>query len=835
MAKQLNMLSNGQIVTTALHTEVQRSYLEYAMSVIVGRALPDVRDGLKPVHRRILYAMHELGLTPDRPYRKCARVVGDVLGKYHPHGDQAVYDAIVRMVQDFASRYPLLAGHGNFGSIDNDPPAAMRYTETRLASVSHDALLAEIGEATVDFTDNFDSSQQEPVVLPAKLPILLLNGSSGIAVGMATNIPPHNLGDLVDGLIALIDRPGLSDDRLFELIPGPDFPTGGEIVGIQGIRDAYLTGRGSIVIRGVAQFEEVSLGRGRHRRTAIVITELPYQVNKAGWIEKVAALVNQGRLEGIADIRDESDRDGMRVVIELKREAQPDLVLSHLYKMTPLQNTFGAILLALDQGQPRQMPLRDLLQRFLDFREETLTRQYRHEQEQTEQRLHLLEGLLTALGDLDQLIDILRHAPDGPSAKLQLQDAFGFSDRQADAILAMPLRRLTGLERQKLQSDYDELSQRLVELRQLLGDRHELLKALKKELRALKKQFKDERRTRIQTEDQVAAESERLAEIVAEETESEVVLEFTYRGYVQRRSPRAFKRQQAKDDTPLRTLEEAEDYTIHVEAASTTQELLTMTRSGKAYTVTIADIPPTSRQGKGTPLVSFLPHSVQGEPETLVMQAVLPPDPTGIDLVMLTRRGRVKRLPLSDFANLTGRGLSAIKLKDEDDLLVVTSVKPNQTLVIATSLGRLLRVPITDDFVPLMGRTAQGNLVMRLRKNEDIIGCVATTPQDDLLLITAKGYAKRLSVSTLRLATPDERLGMLVFQFALKTDRLAGIVLAEAETEVNVVTDDSRVAVLRSDRIPFWGKDGAGDRVLKLSRGEAIVTAVAPTLSLELE
>ncbi|MGL5082368.1 MAG: DNA gyrase subunit A, partial [Microcoleaceae cyanobacterium] len=373
MAKQLNLLS-GQVIATSLHTEMQQSYLEYAMSVIVGRALPDVRDGLKPVHRRILYAMHELGLTPERPYRKCARVVGDVLGKYHPHGDQSVYDALVRLVQEFSSRYPLLAGHGNFGSVDNDPPAAMRYTETRLALIGNEALLAQVGEATVNFVDNFDSSQQEPTILPAQLPFLLLNGSSGIAVGMATNIPPHNLGEVVDGLIALIDQPALSLEKLTALIPGPDFPTGGEMINTEGIAEAYSQGRGSIVVRGVTRIEEIPAGQRRRMKTAIVVTELPFQVNKAGWIEKVAGLVNASKLDGISDIRDESDREGMRVVIELKREANPQIVLHHLYQQTDLMSRFNSIFLAIVDGQPRQLSLKQILQEFLNFREQTLIR-----------------------------------------------------------------------------------------------------------------------------------------------------------------------------------------------------------------------------------------------------------------------------------------------------------------------------------------------------------------------------------------------------------------------------------------------------------------------------
>ena len=413
-------MAEERVQPIALHQEMQRSYLEYAMSVIVGRALPDARDGLKPVQRRILYAMQELGLTPDRPYRKCARVVGDVLGKYHPHGDQAVYDALVRLVQTFASRNPLLDGHGNFGSVDDDPPAAMRYTETRLAPIAHQALLEEIGDDTVDFASNFDGSQQEPTVLPAQLPFLLLNGCSGIAVGMATSIPPHNLGEVVDGLIALIRQPGLSDERLLELIPGPDFPTGGEVLLSSGLQDTYLQGRGSIPMRGVAHTEEVQLGKGRHKRNAVVVTELPYQLSKAGWIEKLAESVNDGKIGGIADIRDESDRDGMRVVVELRRDAEPDKVLKDLQRRTALQSNFGAILLALVNGQPQQLSLRQLLQTFLDYRELTLIRRTSHALRKTEDRLEVVEGLITALNNLQAVIAMIQEAKDAASARASL-------------------------------------------------------------------------------------------------------------------------------------------------------------------------------------------------------------------------------------------------------------------------------------------------------------------------------------------------------------------------------------------------------------------------------
>jgi len=473
------------------------------MSVIVGRALPDVRDGLKPVHRRILYAMHELGLTPDRPYRKCARVVGDVLGKYHPHGDQSVYDALVRLVQDFSSRYPLLAGHGNFGSVDNDPAAAMRYTECRLSAMGNETLLQDVvgegtGESIVNFVNNFDGSEQEPAVLPAQLPWLLLNGASGIAVGMATNIPPHNLGEVVDGLIALIDQPNLSDVELLRYIPGPDFPTGGLILNPDGVKELYTTGRGSITMRGVVSLEQLGgKGTGKRSRQALIVTELPYQVNKAAWIEKIAELVNQGKLDGIAELRDESDRQGMRVVIELKRDIDPEKILGKLYRQTALQSNFGGILLALDGASPQQMQLRQILQAFLRFREETLSRRFQRELNKNQQKLHLIDGFVLVLQEVNRLVDLLRFAPDTATAKTQLQQEFTLSEVQANAVLDLPLRRITTLDQQNLQKEQAVLQQQIQRLEKLLGDRKESLKFLKKELREIKKRHNDERRTKM--------------------------------------------------------------------------------------------------------------------------------------------------------------------------------------------------------------------------------------------------------------------------------------------------------------------------------------------------
>ncbi|MBD2306585.1 DNA gyrase subunit A [Chroococcidiopsis sp. FACHB-1243] len=828
MAKQLNLLPAGQVIPTALHIEMQRSYLEYAMSVIVGRALPDVRDGLKPVHRRILYAMHELGLTPDRPYRKCARVVGDVLGKYHPHGDQAVYDALVRLVQDFSSRYPLLAGHGNFGSVDNDPPAAMRYTETRLAPVGNEAMLTEIGEETVDFIGNFDNSQQEPVVLPAQLPFLLLNGASGIAVGMATNIPPHNLGEIIDGLVTLIDQPELSDDKLFELIPGPDFPTGGEIIGSTGIREAYTTGRGSITIRGIAQIEEIQTGVKRSRRTtAIVVTELPYQVNKAGWIEKVAELVNQGRIEGIGDLRDESDRQGMRVVIELKRDADPQVVLRQLYHHTSLQTNFGAIFLALVDQQPRQLSLRQLLQEFLNFREQTLIRRYTHDLNRAESRVHLVEGLLTALSHLDEVITILRQASDGSTAKITLQNELQLSEAQADAILAMPMRRLTGLEQKNLQTEFESLSEQIQTLRRLLSDRHELLKALKKDLRSLRRKFADSRRTRIGTQE-AEEQSKKSSSIPNSEfripNSEEVALEFTQKGYVRRLAVNGNKPgRKPKSDNGLME----NDFVIQTAATKTDENLVVFTSGGKVYPLQVGDIPPSSgRSLRGTPLISLLPGSAANGTESIVTQLLLPAETENIQALFMTQLGRVKRLAASELQNLTNRGLTVVKFKDEDRLLGVQPIEPGQFLILASAGGRLLRFGIDDEQLPILGRTAMGMQGLRLRKQEEMIGGVAIDDlKTNLLLVTQEGYAKRIPAHVLRQGNRGD-IPTQALAFSSKSDRLAGIVSATV-SEVALLTSNQRIVRLPVDKIGKWGKEGTGDRLREIKDNEKIISVIA--------
>ena len=873
MAKQLDFLASGQIIPTALHQEMERSYLEYAMSVIVGRALPDVRDGLKPVHRRILYAMHELGLTPDRPFRKCARVVGDVLGKYHPHGDQSVYEALVRMVQDFSSRYPLLSGHGNFGSIDNDPPAAMRYTETRLAGIGDQAVLGGISEAIVNFSSNFDNSQQEPVVLPAQLPILILNGCSGIAVGMATNIPPHNLGEVVEGLIALIDNPDLSEEKLVEIIPGPDFPTGGEILDDTGIREAYRTGRGIIPVRGVAKTETIIIeGKRRRERTAIVVTELPFQVNKAAWIEKIAELVNLGKLEGIADIRDESNREGIRVVIELKRESQPQQVLAALYQQTALQTNFGAIILALVDNQPRQLSLKQVLQEFLRFRETTLTRQYGDELQQASDRLHLVEGLLLALQNIDRVVDILKNAPDGTTAKYRFQAELGISDPQADSILAMPLRRLTGLERQKLETEATELQTKIQQLETLLHNRQEFLKSLKKELRSLKKKFADSRRTKIRTGksgDRRQETEGKKQDSVVKKQETVPMKKFSppqtkevslptphtphptpsLKAEVKKQENKVKKKPESENAPSLSLftpqeppenailLLDAEDkiswttpeervpdqgLIIYQQAIEKRENFLVILDNAKAYPIATREVPPQANQP--VLISSLLTKTAQKESEAVLNQFFLTEPQKNQELLLLSQQGRIKRLPIDELEGVGSRGLSLMKLKEDDRLYGAIFTHEGLDLAIATSSGRVLRYPVREELLPMMSKSAQGLAILRLRYGEHLAGCVSLPHRENLLLISGLGYAKRLAIENLRLSQLGD-LGSPALQFVNKQDSLAAMVAARPGSIVLLSTNQNRKLPLEVETVMVTGKDGTGSQLVKLNPTEKIIKA----------
>jgi DNA gyrase subunit A len=819
-----------RIQPIALHQEMQRSYLEYAMSVIVGRALPDVRDGLKPVQRRILYAMHELGLTPDRPYRKCARVVGDVLGKYHPHGDQAVYDALVRLVQSFASRHPLLDGHGNFGSVDDDPPAAMRYTETRLAPIANEALLDEIGNDTVDFAPNFDGSQQEPTVLPAQLPFLLLNGCNGIAVGMATSIPPHNLGEVVDALVALVRKPDLSDDKLLQLVPGPDFPTGGEVLLGSGVRDTYLSGRGSIPMRGVAHIEEVQPGKGRHRRGAVVITELPYQLSKAGWIEKLAEQVNDGKIGGIADIRDESDRDGMRVVVELRRDARAEAVLADLQRRTALQSNFGAILLALVNGQPVQLTLRQLLQEFLDYRELTLIRRTRHALKKCEDRLEVVEGLIKALADLRRVIDMIQEARDAASARASLQVHLDLSERQADAVLAMPLRRLTGLEQESLRQEAEDLRQERLRLRHLLNERDVLLDALVQELKGLKKRYATPRRTRlVEGGDALVAqrsaavrpntELQRQQAFAALPSDSRLLLQAD--GSLRIVTPQMLGRLHLDEPAPLGDHPAPAQLILPIQGQPA---LLAFTAGGRVALLRWE----FAAQHNGSSLERFLPDGLSGDPVVQVIRLPEPDQTAGLGLGLLSSDGRCKRLPLEEFLELSGRAATVLKLKDGVTLQRVVVCREGEDVVIASSTGRLLRLAVNDSNLPVMGRAAQGPQLMRLLPGETIVGAAAVSASGAVLLASRLGQLKRLNVDALRPCLRGD-LGQIGLQFLQRGDELVdlqndppAVVAVRLQGSANTV----RLAVAE---LPLEEPQGSGLQ-LSLASGQE-VAALVPLLS----
>ncbi|MGB1416313.1 MAG: DNA gyrase/topoisomerase IV subunit A [Synechococcus sp.] len=823
-------MAEERVQPIALHQEMQRSYLEYAMSVIVGRALPDARDGLKPVQRRILYAMQELGLTPDRPYRKCARVVGDVLGKYHPHGDQAVYDALVRLVQTFASRHPLLDGHGNFGSVDDDPPAAMRYTETRLAPIAHQALLEEIGDDTVDFAPNFDGSQQEPTVLPAQLPFLLLNGCSGIAVGMATSIPPHNLGEVVDGLIALVRKPDLSDDKLLELIPGPDFPTGGEVLLGTGLRETYLQGRGSIPMRGVAHTEEVQLGKGRHKRNAVVVTELPYQLSKAGWIEKLADLVNDGKIGGIADIRDESDREGMRVVVELRRDSDPDKVLKELQRRTALQSNFGAILLALVDGQPQQLSLRQLLQTFLDYRELTLIRRTSHALRKTEDRLEVVDGLITALNNLQAVIAMIQEAADAATARASLMVRLDLSERQADAVLAMPLRRLTGLEQESLRKELEELRAERERLTLLLENRDQLLDALVSELKTLKKRFATPRRTRlIEGGDMLMAEraasqrpnTELLRQQALSALPSDARLLIQADGQVKVVSPQVLGRLHLHEPSALGDDPSPARLILPIEPPP---RLLAISATGRVAMIRWE----FAGQQPGS-LERFLPTALDRDPIIGIECLPTSDDPT-LSLGLLSSDGRFKRLPLSELLDLSGRATSVVKLKEGVQLKAAMVCRDQSDLLLVTDIGRALRLPVNESCLPLMGRLAQGPMTLRLLPGEAVAGGISldrpSTPThtpDSVVVMTRKGRMSRIDLGPLQPCWRGD-LGRILVQLDKDDDRIQAI--AAGHGLLGVVTSGRRHARITAAELDLNGLAEPFATALTLRQDETLESIV---------
>ena len=846
--------STERIIQTDLRSEMSRSYLEYAMSVIVGRALPDARDGLKPVHRRILYAMYELGLTSDRPYRKCARVVGEVLGKYHPHGDTAVYDALVRMAQSFSMRAPLIDGHGNFGSVDNDPPAAMRYTESRLQSLTTDSLLEDIEAETVDFIDNFDGSQQEPTVMPARLPHLLLNGSSGIAVGMATNIPPHNLGELIDGVLALIANPELDDRSLMSIIPGPDFPTGGQILGRQGIRETYSGGRGSITMRGVAAIETLEV-KGRPDRDAVIITELPYQTNKAALIERIAELVNDKKLEGISDIRDESDRDGMRIVIELRRDAYPQVVLNNLYKITPLQNNFSAYMLALVKGEPLVLNLRRMLQVFIEFRIETIERRTRYLLRKAEERDHILLGLLVALNDLDAIIKLIRGAADAATARQELTAQHGLTDIQADAILQMQLRRLTALEADKIRLEHEDLLAKIANYKNILENRERVLEIIETELKQLKEKHSTPRRTEILDLEGGLEDIDLIA------NERSVVL-LTENGYLKRMPVSEFESTSRGTRGKAGTKSQGEEAVCLFISCNDHDSLLLFSDRGVVYSIPAYRVPIASRAAKGTPIVQLLPIPREEKITSILAVSAFEEE---VQLLMLTSGGYIKRTLLSAFSNIRANGLIAIGLEPSDALRWVRLAKVGDSVLIGSLKGMAIHFRISDDELRPLGRSARGVRAMALRAGDSLMSMdvlpkdladriansnleiadaaadadadvdVPTTSEGPWVLVaTASGLGKRVPVDQFRL---QKRAGMGLrgIKFRRDGDTLVGLRVMGEEEELLLVSERGVIVRLQSDAIPQQSRAATGVRLQKLDSGDRLAEVVLVPPALELE
>ena len=832
--------NNDRIIQTDLRNEMSRSYLEYAMSVIVGRALPDARDGLKPVHRRILYAMYELGLTSGRPYRKCARVVGEVLGKYHPHGDTAVYDALVRMAQDFSMRMPLIDGHGNFGSVDNDPPAAMRYTESRLQSLTDESLLEDIESETVDFSDNFDGSQQEPTVLPARIPQLLLNGSSGIAVGMATNIPPHNLGEIIDGLKAIIKNPSTEDKELFELIKGPDFPTGGQILGRDGIRETFKSGRGSITMRGVADIEQIK-SPGRAEKDAVIITELPFQTNKAALIERIADLVNEKRLEGISDIRDESDRDGMRIVIELKRDAYPQVVLNNLFKITPLQNNFSANILALVNGEPITLSLRKMLDVFLEFRIETIKRRTSFLLKKAEERDHIIKGLLLALDAMDNIINLIRSAKDTNSAREQLQNDHELSVIQADAILQMQLRRLTALEADKIKAEHDELTRKITDYKNILNDKERINEIILEELSKIDERFSSPRKTEILNLGGGLDDIDLIA------NERSVVL-LTTAGYLKRMPVNEFESTSRGSRGKAGTKNQQDDEVKLFISCNDHDTLLLFSDRGVTYALPAYRVPMSSRTAKGTPSVQLLPIPREEQITSLVSVDSFDNE---CYLLMLTKAGFIKRTPLSAFSKVRSNGLIAINLEEGDALTWVRLSTEGDSVLIGSSRGMTIHFRLDINELRPLGRTARGVKSMNLKEGDklvsmDVLSCdlvdqLANLDEEDIeneedleskssngpwvLVASAFGLGKRVPVTKFRLQK-RAGMGLRAIKFRIKDDSLVGLkVLGEGE-ELLLVTEKGVIVRTNADKISQQSRAATGVKLQRLDDGDHLSEVV---------
>ncbi|HEX5466926.1 MAG TPA: DNA gyrase subunit A [Candidatus Limnocylindrales bacterium] len=815
--------SSGNIRPVRIEDELRTSYLDYAMSVIVSRALPDVRDGLKPVHRRILYTMHEMGVTSSAAYRKCAAIVGEVMGKYHPHGDVALYDALVRLAQDFSLRYPLVDGQGNFGSVDGDPPAAMRYTEARMSAIAAE-LLADIDKDTVDFVDNYDGTEQQPSVLPAKLPNLLVNGSSGIAVGMATNIPPHNLGEIAAATIALIDDPGLTSEELCTHVLGPDFPTGatifryeqrrnaltGQQERVDAIREMYAHGRGRVIMRAQCAFEET-----RSDRIAIVVTELPYQVNKAALTEKIADLVTQKKVDGIADLRDESDRDGMRLVIECKRDANPHKVLNNLFKHTPLQLAFNANMLALVDGQPQTLPLKAILQHHIDWRREVVRRRTEYDLARARERAHVLEGLKIALDNLDAVIKTIRESSDVENARHNLRERFGLSEIQANAILEMQLRRLAALERKKIEDEYLAVIKLIAELEDILANPARVLSIIKDELTQVAAKYSGERRTRIEDD---ASREMTDEDLIADE---DVVVTVSGRGYI-KRQPLATYRRQARGGKGIigaRTVEE--DALAHLIVANTHDWALFFTNRGRVFSSKVHQVPDASRTAKGIPIINL--EGVQVERGEVVLSVLTTPDfERGSNLVMATRQGIIKKTPLEQFERVRSSGIRAITVAEGDDLAWVEISSGKDDIVLTTAQGRLARFSETE--VRAMGRDAAGVIGIRLaRQGDRVVGMNVVRPGAQILVLTETGYGKRVDLDEFRRKHRGSQGVRLISLEGRKTGDVAAAALVdEQDEELLLISAEGQVVRTDVQSINRYGSNARGVIVMRLNDGDAV-------------
>lgn len=798
--------NEGKIIERDIQDEMKASYIDYAMSVIVSRALPDVRDGLKPVHRRILYAMHEDGITSDKPYRKCANTVGSVLGKYHPHGDSSVYDAMVRMAQDFSLRYMLIDGHGNFGSIDGDGAAAMRYTEARMSKIA-EHMLTDIEKNTIDFMPNYDDRLQEPTVLPAKIPALLINGSSGIAVGMATNIPPHNLTEVINGIIKIIDEDEVSDDELMKIIKGPDFPTEGVILGMEGIKQAYTTGRGKITVRAETEIEEMSASKQR-----IIVSSLPYQVNKARLIENIAKLVREKRIEGISELRDESDRkERVRIVIELKRDANPQVVLNQLYKHTQMQDTFGIIMLALVNGKPEILTLRQCLDCYIEHRKNVILRRTKFELDKAEARAHILEGLKIALDNIDEVINIIRSSYD--DAKERLMERFGLSDIQAQAILDMRLKTLSGLQREKIEEEYKQLMELIAHLKEILNSEKLVFDIIKEELTEIKEKFGDERRTKI-----VAAEGEIDIEDLIKEEQAVVAL--THFGYIKRMPIDTYRSQRrgGKGITGIAT--RAEDFVKKIFTASTHDTILFFSNKGKLYKLRGYEIPEAGRTAKGTAIVNLLSLDA-GEK----ISAVIPIQnfADGKYLLMCTKNGLIKKTALSEYNSARKTGLQSITLKEDDELIAVRLTDGEDNVVLVTRNG--MSITFDEKDVRPIGRTAQGVIGIRLDDDDEVIGMesIIAGSKATLLAITENGFGKRTELDEYRVQIRGGK-GVITYKITKKTGKLIGVRIASEDDDVMLITNEGTVIRLEVKEISVLGRATQGVTLMRTNDTGRVVS-----------